>query len=391
MAIILACLSISSALIIFPSQIVYAEYRCQAWGYTGNEARYQIFRLEEEYQTALENEQDPNYTPSSYFERSSQEIREEIDSIKSNCIADIKAYVRVNYLDREYPLVTASASSNTCAGQWPLTRTDASNNMQAIDSRVVRLASLQSELEIDGQTIGEMAGEERRLAGIFADCLDYLHTAGIQDDPVVQQPASDEPLFPPGTSSCIIATAAFGSNLAPQVQFLRDFRDNHILSTAAGSSFMNVFNTWYYSFSPSVADYERGQPWMQVAVRTAIQPLLAILQLSEKGYSSMPGEYGAMSAGLVASAMIGSVYFWPVALSIKQVRKSHMNYKIAAYVIAAASAALIVSILVGNQTALMITSALFVISIISISAILSARAINRVVKKAHDAIARRRL
>jgi hypothetical protein len=182
-------------------------------------------------------------------------------------------------------------------------------------------------------------------------------------------------------SNCVIATAAFGSEIAPQVQFLRGFRDNHILSTAAGSSFMSVFNAWYYSFSPNVAAYERTQPWMQQTVRTAIYPLLGILQASEKAYSSIPGEFGAMSAGLVASAMIGAVYFSPVALSIKQVRKSGINYRIVAGVMAAVSVALVVSIAAGNETALMITSPLFVLGVISVSALMFAKALAKIGSK----------
>lgn len=57
-------------------------------------------------------------------------------------------------------------------------------------------------------------------------------------------------------SPCLIATATFGSELAPQVQFLRDFRDKQIMQTFAGSNFMVAFNAWYYSFSPAVAQYE---------------------------------------------------------------------------------------------------------------------------------------
>ncbi|HUK51278.1 MAG TPA: CFI-box-CTERM domain-containing protein, partial [Terriglobales bacterium] len=52
---------------------------------------------------------------------------------------------------------------------------------------------------------------------------------------------------------CFIATATFGSQLAPQVQFLRTFRDQQIMNTFAGRSFMIAFNAWYYSFSPQVA------------------------------------------------------------------------------------------------------------------------------------------
>jgi peptidyl-prolyl cis-trans isomerase B (cyclophilin B) len=50
---------------------------------------------------------------------------------------------------------------------------------------------------------------------------------------------------------CLIATATFGSELAPQVQQLREIRDNTILSTESGTAFMSGFNQFYYSFSYS--------------------------------------------------------------------------------------------------------------------------------------------
>ncbi|MGQ0377340.1 MAG: CFI-box-CTERM domain-containing protein, partial [Nitrososphaerota archaeon] len=58
------------------------------------------------------------------------------------------------------------------------------------------------------------------------------------------------------SGGCLIVTATFGSELAPQVQFLREIRDNTVLSTASGTSFMTAFNSFYYSFSPAVSDLE---------------------------------------------------------------------------------------------------------------------------------------
>src|SRR5207245_4066704 len=164
---------------------------------------------------------------------------------------------------------------------------------------------------------------------------------------------------------CLIATAAFGSELSPQVQFLRDFRDNHILQTESGSSFMTVFNSWYYSFSPYVADYERQQPWLQQIVRTSIYPLLGILTISEKGFSAVQGDYGALIAGTIASSMIGAVYFWPFALSVKQVRIKRFNHRMAIIMTILIFAAVIGSIFSVNKYALMATTSLFVLTLVS--------------------------
>ncbi len=185
-------------------------------------------------------------------------------------------------------------------------------------------------------------------------------------------------------SQCIIATAAFGSELAPQVQFLRNFRDTQIMSTSAGSSFMSVFNAWYYSFSPHVADYERERPWLQQAVRGAIYPLIGILQISEVGYSSAEGEYGAVAAGFIASSMIGALYFWPFAISLRQVRAGRLDYRFVLSLIAVVFAFLAGSIITANMLALMLATSLFVLTILSISAVVSARMITLLVRKLHS-------
>ena len=88
---------------------------------------------------------------------------------------------------------------------------------------------------------------------------------------------------------CLIATAAYGTELAPQVQFLREIRDNTVMSTSSGMAFMTGFNQLYYSFSPTIADLERENPIFQEAVRAFITPMistLSIMTLAENGSES---------------------------------------------------------------------------------------------------------
>lgn len=80
-------------------------------------------------------------------------------------------------------------------------------------------------------------------------------------------------------NGCLIATAAFGSELAPQVQQLRELRDNTILQTTSGLAFMTGFNQFYYSFSPSISDLEREQPVFKEIVKIALTPMLSSLSL----------------------------------------------------------------------------------------------------------------
>jgi len=78
---------------------------------------------------------------------------------------------------------------------------------------------------------------------------------------------------------CLIATATFGSELAPQVQQLRELRDNYLMKTESGTSFMTGFNQFYYSFSPTIADWERQNPVFKEAVKIGITPLLTSLSI----------------------------------------------------------------------------------------------------------------
>jgi len=140
-------------------------------------------------------------------------------------------------------------------------------------------------------------------------------------------------------SPCLIATATYGSALAPQVQFLRDFRDQHIMNTFAGSNFMTAFNAWYYSFSPAVAQYESQTPAARSVAKVVLYPLMGILQFSESTFVAFgsASEIGALAAGLVAGALIGLTYLaipilcvlWPLRRRIGTAAKARLMRTIA--------------------------------------------------------------
>ena len=113
---------------------------------------------------------------------------------------------------------------------------------------------------------------------------------------------------------CLIATATFGSELAPQVQFLREIRDNAVLSTASGTSFMTAFNAFYYSFSPAVADLERQNPVFKEMIKVAITPLLSSLSLLQ--YVDIDSEAEMLGYGISIILLNIGMYFVAPALII---------------------------------------------------------------------------
>ena len=84
---------------------------------------------------------------------------------------------------------------------------------------------------------------------------------------------------PDNSGGCLIATATYGTELAPQVQKLREIRDNKLLQTKSGSAFIEGFNSLYYSFSPTVADYERENPYFKEGIKLAITPMISSLSI----------------------------------------------------------------------------------------------------------------
>ena len=130
-----------------------------------------------------------------------------------------------------------------------------------------------------------------------------------------------------GGGGCLIATAAFGSEMTPQVQFLREIRDNTVLQTESGTNFMAGFNQFYYSFSPAIADYERENPAFKEAVKLTIMPLLTSLTLLQ--YVDIDSESEMFGYGIgVILLNIGMYFIVPVILIIKTGNKiTHIYQK----------------------------------------------------------------
>jgi len=119
-----------------------------------------------------------------------------------------------------------------------------------------------------------------------------------------------------GGGGCLIATATFGSELAPQVQFLRELRDDTVMSTTSGASFMTGFNAIYYSFSPAIADLERENPIFKETVKIAITPLLSSLSLLS--FADIDSESEMLGYGIgVILLNIGMYFVAPAVLIYK--------------------------------------------------------------------------
>ena len=116
---------------------------------------------------------------------------------------------------------------------------------------------------------------------------------------------------------CLIATAAYGSELSPQVQMLREIRDNQLMNTESGSAFMSGFNELYYSFSPTIADMERQSPMFKEVIKVGLTPMLSSLSLMENANS----ESEVISLGLSVIALNLGMYLGVPAVVVIGIRK----------------------------------------------------------------------
>jgi len=155
----------------------------------------------------------------------------------------------------------------------------------------------------------------------------------MEPEPVIQTESVSEPMCGAGTvlkdgqcvvkekesssgGGCLIATAAYGSEMAPQIQFLREIRDNTVLQTESGSAFMTGFNQFYYSFSPAVADYERENPVFKETVKLALTPMLTSLAILN--YVDIDSETEMLGYGIgIILLNIGMYFVAPAVIIIK--------------------------------------------------------------------------
>ena len=137
---------------------------------------------------------------------------------------------------------------------------------------------------------------------------------------IVDAKAKPEPesLPPVRVGGCLIATASYGSELAPQVQQLRELRDNTVLQTESGAAFMTGFNQFYYSFSPMIADYERENPAFKEAVKLTITPLLISLTLLQ--HADIDSEHEMLVYGIAVILLNIGMYFIAPAVLITKIR-----------------------------------------------------------------------
>ncbi|MBA7493014.1 hypothetical protein ES702_03569 [subsurface metagenome] len=242
-------------------------------------------------------------------------------------------------LIRDYPMIlliyTKLVSSITCsASKLEITEGESITVSGVLSPPLSDKSVTLTYKKPDGSTLNRIVTTSSD--GSFSDSYktdatgSWSVTASWEGDFIYEGAFSSSISFSVKEGECIIATTTYGSELSPEVQFLRGFRDNTVLTTFAGSSFMTVFNEFYYSFSPNVASVIAGNSILKDVMKVILYPLVGILHLSSAAFSvfNFSPELGVVVAGLIASSIIGVVYFLPLALILCLVKKFKVSANI---------------------------------------------------------------
>ena len=101
-------------------------------------------------------------------------------------------------------------------------------------------------------------------------------------------------------SGCFIATAAYGTPMAREIQILREFRDEYLLNNSVGQALVDL----YYRGSPPIAEFITEHPGLKPIVRAGLVPAVA---MSTVAVNTTPAE---------KAAIVGSVVLVSVALAV---------------------------------------------------------------------------
>ncbi|MGB5924828.1 MAG: CFI-box-CTERM domain-containing protein [Dehalococcoidia bacterium] len=104
-----------------------------------------------------------------------------------------------------------------------------------------------------------------------------------------------------GGGPCFIATAAYGTPMAEEIETIREFRDGYLLTNPMGQALVDL----YYRVSPPIAEFINEHPGLKPVVRAGLLPAVA---MSAVAVNTTPGERMAIVGLLVLTLLAVTVW-----------------------------------------------------------------------------------
>ena len=127
----------------------------------------------------------------------------------------------------------------------------------------------------------------------------WSHTVGLKSDGTVV--ATGDYYSGSLPTPCFIATAAYGTPLAQEIQILREFRDEYLLTNPLGQVLVDL----YYRVSPPIAEFITEHPSLKPIVRVGLVPAVA---MSAVAVNTTPAEKTAILGLLVLASVALAVW-----------------------------------------------------------------------------------
>jgi hypothetical protein len=105
----------------------------------------------------------------------------------------------------------------------------------------------------------------------------------------------------PSAGGCFIATAAYGTPMAGEIQILRGFRDEYLLTNSVGQALVDL----YYRVSPPMAEFITEHPGLKPIVRIGLVPAVA---MSTVTVNTTPAEKAAIVGLVVLVSVVLAVW-----------------------------------------------------------------------------------
>jgi hypothetical protein len=147
-------------------------------------------------------------------------------------------------------------------------------------------------------------------SAITTSVTSAITTSAVITTETVSTEQSHTPISSP---RCVIATAAYGSELAPEVVYMRYVRDRLIGSTPTGRTLVASFNVFYYSWSPPLAERIAGNGLLRALFRVLLLPLVGIVHITALTFMGMASmtenaDMASVVAFVAAAAMTLTIY-----------------------------------------------------------------------------------
>jgi hypothetical protein len=179
----------------------------------------------------------------------------------------------------EVPTVTTQAASGTGTSSATLHVNYTVGGFSSVEVRFAYKKSTDSawsytdwvSQSADGTYTAPLTGLSSNTQYDFKSELKYAST--VIESAVLQFITAKSSL--PRGCGCFIATAAYGTPTAEQIDVLREFRDTVLLKSTLGSQFVD----FYYRFSPPVADFIASNELLRTLVRELlVDPIVRVVE-----------------------------------------------------------------------------------------------------------------